>query len=87
MLSIITILDVLKSSLYELGFQTDICGSYDSHNIARYVNSYNRIVSQFIQNVCQTLQPRQSWFNLKHNNTIETFYFIKLSITTASYLP
>jgi hypothetical protein len=36
----ITTLDVLKSSLYELGFQTDICGSYDGHNIARYVNSY-----------------------------------------------
>jgi hypothetical protein len=34
-------LDVLKSSLYEVEFQTDICGGYDSHNIARYVNSYN----------------------------------------------
>jgi hypothetical protein len=40
MLWIITTLDVLKSSLYELGFQTDICGGYDNHNIARYVNSY-----------------------------------------------
>jgi hypothetical protein len=41
MLRIVTTLDVLKSSLYELGLQTDICGGYDSHNIARFVNSYN----------------------------------------------
>jgi hypothetical protein len=31
------------NNLYELGFQTNICGSYDSHNIARYVNRYTTL--------------------------------------------
>jgi hypothetical protein len=36
--------------LYELGFQTDICSSYDSHNILRYINSYKIYEKNQIKN-------------------------------------